>query len=96
MPSNDEAKQLLAAEAHRVATVWRALDLDGDDCLSAEEIAAAPESLRALDANGDGQLTIDEIGGPFRWPGGERRSIFFLKTALQLIFKSKYEVFKRK
>ena len=74
MVSNDEAKQLLAGEAHRAATVWRALDLDGDDRLSAEEIAAAPESLRALDANGDGQLTVDEIGGPFRWPGGERRS----------------------
>ncbi len=73
-PTDHEAKQLLGEEARRVGTLWRALDLDGDDVLSAEEIAAASDSLRALDTDGDGQLTVDDIGGPFRWPGGERRS----------------------
>lgn len=72
--TDTEAKRILGAEARRVGTLWRALDLDGDEVLSAEEIDAAPESLRTLDVNGDGQLTIDEIGGPLRWPGGERRS----------------------
>ncbi|NNC80561.1 MAG: hypothetical protein HKN94_10460 [Acidimicrobiales bacterium] len=72
--TDDEAKAVLADEARRVATVWRALDLDGDDMLSAAEIDGAAGALLALNTNGDGQLTIDEIGGPFRWPGGERRS----------------------
>lgn len=72
--SDDEARAILADQARRVATLWRALDLDGDDVLSSDEIDRAPESLRVLDADGDGRLTVDEIGGPFRWPGGERRS----------------------
>lgn len=72
--NDDEAKAILADEARRVGAVWRALDLDGDGILSAEEIDAAPTSLRALDANGDGMLTTDELGGPFRYPGGERTS----------------------
>jgi len=72
--NDDEAKAILAEEARRVATLWRALDRDGDDELSTDEIERATESLLALDANGDGQLTVDEIGGPFRWPGGQRRS----------------------
>ena len=72
--SDAEAKALLQDEAYRVATVWRALDRDGDDVLSAEEIASASTALLALDISGDGRLTVDEIGGPFRWPGGERRS----------------------
>ncbi len=72
--TNDEAKAILGAEARRVGTIWRALDRDGDDVLSSEEIAAASESLQALDLNRDGELCADEIGGPFRWPGGERRS----------------------
>ena len=72
--SDAEAKAILDEEAHRVGTVWRALDLDGDGIISAEEIDAAPASLRALDANGDGMLTADELGGPFRYPGGQRSS----------------------
>ena len=72
--TDEQAQSILAEEAQRVATLWRALDLDGDDELSAAEIDDASASLLALDHNGDGQLTIDEIGGPFRWPGGERRS----------------------
>ncbi|MGI9595101.1 MAG: aryl-sulfate sulfotransferase [Acidimicrobiales bacterium] len=72
--TNEAAAAILADDAHRLATVWRALDGDGDDVLSAAEIANASASLLALDTNGDGQLTVEEIGGPFRWPGGERRS----------------------
>lgn len=41
--------------------VLQALDLDHDGKLSAEEIAAAPASLRSLDRNGDGELTPDEM-----------------------------------
>ena len=72
--SDEDAQAILAEEAHRVGTVWRALDLDGDGIISAAEIDAASESLRALDANGDGMLTADEVGGPFRYPDGPRSS----------------------
>lgn len=72
--TDDEARKILADQMHRVGTLWRALDLDGDDILSAEEIDRAASSLLALDADGDGQLTVSDIGGPFRWPGEERRS----------------------
>jgi Ca2+-binding EF-hand superfamily protein len=41
--------------------VLQALDTDHDGKLSADEIAAAPQSLLTLDRNGDGQLTSDEI-----------------------------------
>ena len=41
--------------------VLQALDLDRDGKLSAQEIQAAPASLRSLDRNGDGQLTPDEL-----------------------------------
>ena len=37
------------------------LDADGDNELSAEEIAASPAVLASLDANGDGELTVDEF-----------------------------------
>jgi hypothetical protein len=37
------------------------LDIDGDDELSAEEIAGSPAVLESLDANGDGELTADEF-----------------------------------
>ena len=43
-----------------------AINKDGDDKISAEEIEAAPESLKSLDKNGDGEITADEmrpIGG---------------------------------
>ncbi len=48
-----------------------ALDKDHDGVLSAEEIAAASESLKKLDKNGDGKLDEDEMhpaGGPGRPP----------------------------
>src|SRR5205823_950860 len=41
--------------------LFAALDKDGDGALSADEIAAAPASLKTLDANGDGILTIEEV-----------------------------------
>lgn len=41
--------------------LFAALDLDGDGVLSAEEIAAAPASLKKLDTNGDGSLTLEEV-----------------------------------
>ncbi len=48
--------------------IIRALDVDGDGILSAEEIANAPAILKTLDKNGDGKLTPDEyLGGR---PGG--------------------------
>jgi hypothetical protein len=46
-----------------------ALDLDHDGSLSADEIKAAPASLRSLDANKDGKLTDDEVMPAF---GGRR------------------------
>lgn len=41
--------------------LFAALDQDGDGGLSADEIAAAPASLKKLDANGDGILPLEEI-----------------------------------
>jgi len=40
---------------------FSALNKDGDDQLSAEEIEAASEALLTLDKNGDGELTADEL-----------------------------------
>jgi hypothetical protein len=41
--------------------IVKALDLDKDRFLSADEIEAAPGSLAALDKNGDGAITKDEL-----------------------------------
>lgn len=41
-----------------------ALDTNHDGVLSADEIAAAPQSLLRLDRNGDGSLTPDELQPP--------------------------------
>ncbi|MFN7989644.1 MAG: hypothetical protein U0529_19380 [Thermoanaerobaculia bacterium] len=58
-----------------------ALDTDGDEVLSAAEIANAPAALKKLDTNGDGQLTMDELrpkrpddGGPAGGPKAPDRS----------------------
>ncbi|MCU0750392.1 MAG: hypothetical protein MUF13_12680 [Akkermansiaceae bacterium] len=54
-----------------------ALDTDKDGALSAEEIAAAPESLAKLDKNGDGKLDRGELFPPppkgQRPPRGQRQ-----------------------
>jgi Ca2+-binding EF-hand superfamily protein len=41
--------------------LFAALDQDGDGALSADEIAAAPVSLKKLDANGDGSVAFEEV-----------------------------------
>ncbi|QDT31736.1 EF-hand domain-containing protein [Thalassoglobus polymorphus] len=41
--------------------VMAALDADGDQTISAEEILSAAAALNALDQNGDGKLTSDEV-----------------------------------
>ena len=56
----------------RLDPILAALDANGDGVISAEELAAAPQSLKKLDANGDGQLSADEVRlntGPGRGPG---------------------------
>ncbi len=49
--------------------LFGALDLNGDGTLSADEIAAAPASLRKLDTNGDGVVSFAEIFGAGRGRG---------------------------
>jgi Ca2+-binding EF-hand superfamily protein len=49
--------------------LFSALDLNGDGTISADEIAAAPASLRKLDTNGDGVLSFAEIFGAGRGRG---------------------------
>ncbi|MCW1887596.1 hypothetical protein OKA04_22860 [Luteolibacter flavescens] len=46
---------------HPPQPIFEALNTDGDDKLSAEEIKAASESLLTLDADGDGALSKDEL-----------------------------------
>ncbi len=52
--------------------VIRALDVDRDHTLSAEEIKNAPEELLTLDKNKDGKLTEDEFVGPPPGAGNRR------------------------
>jgi hypothetical protein len=54
------AEQLSPARSPLLA----AFDVDGDNVLSAAEIANAARVLRSLDANGDGILTADEFPRP--------------------------------
>lgn len=48
----------------RVNPLMRALDLDQDGDLSAEEIERASTSLKSLDKNGDGKLAAEELRPP--------------------------------
>jgi hypothetical protein len=41
--------------------IMKALDLNGDGTIDADEIAKAPESLKTIDKNGDGTLSSDEL-----------------------------------
>jgi hypothetical protein len=50
--------------------IVRALDMNGDGLIDAEELANAPAALRKLDRNGDGKLTPDEYRGGDFPPGG--------------------------
>lgn len=53
--------------------IMRALDVNGDGTISAEEIADASKNLKKLDRDGDGQLTLAELrpaGGPPGAAGG--------------------------
>ena len=44
--------------------ILKALDVNGDGVIDANEIANAPAALKTLDKNGDGKLTRDEFIGP--------------------------------
>jgi hypothetical protein len=48
--------------------IVKALDVNGDGVIDANEIANAPAELRTLDKNGDGQLTRDEYLGRHHRP----------------------------
>ena len=51
--------------------IIRALDVNGDGVIDADEIANAVKVLKSLDKNGDGKLTRDEYLGPRpKGPGG--------------------------
>jgi hypothetical protein len=49
--------------------LMEALDTNKDGKLSADEIKAAPQSLKKLDRNKDGKLSAEEIGWPPAFPG---------------------------
>ncbi len=50
--------------AGRKPAIVKALDMNGDGVIDANEIANAPAALKALDKNGDGKLTPNEFIGP--------------------------------
>ena len=60
--SEDDSRGLLELPA------FRALDMDDDGEISADEIEAAPGSLTALDGDGNGVLSDTELSGPLRGP----------------------------
>ena len=49
-----------------------ALDTDGNQELSSEEIRYASKSLSALDTNGDGKVSREDMGPPGGGPGGQQ------------------------
>jgi len=70
-----------------VSPLMRALDLDGNGELSAEEIAKASESLKKLDKNGDGTISRDELRPQFAGRG--RRGGMDLAARLMSFDKNK-------
>ena len=59
-----------------VPAIVRALDVNHDGVIDADEIANASAELKTLDKNGDGKLTPDEFMGPRpqRGPNGGKDS----------------------
>jgi Ca2+-binding EF-hand superfamily protein len=57
----------------RLDPILAALNTDGDDVISAEELTNAPASLKKLDKNGDGKLTEDEVRINMPGRGGRGR-----------------------
>lgn len=72
--TDDQAKKILQTMRWQAATLFRALDTDGDGFLSPDEIDAAPDVLRRLTQNPDGCLHEADFGGPTDIPGMARRS----------------------
>ena len=62
-PTNDIKPPSRAKVTERISRVQRAIDVDGDRVLSAEEIAVASDILSSMDKNNDGALTPDETHG---------------------------------
>lgn len=59
-PAGQDTKGPKAPERPR-PPLDTALDEDGDEIISAAELAKAPLLLKKLDVNGDGKLTADEL-----------------------------------
>lgn len=59
-PNGDKPQREPRPPGHMPMPFLHALDTDEDGILSADEIKAAPDSLKKLDKNQDGQLTRDE------------------------------------
>ena len=71
LPPKKEHNPFAPKPLRRPAPVIRALDVDQDGKLSAEELKNATESLLTLDENGDGELTGEEMFPPPPVEGGD-------------------------
>lgn len=60
-PPSDENKAESGDRPRVYSPILKALDLDGDTALSADEVAKAAESLKTLDKNADGSVAADEL-----------------------------------
>ena len=73
LPPKKEHNPFAPKPLRRPTPVIRALDVDQDGKLSAEELKNATESLLTLDTNGDGELTGDEMFSPPPADGGDQQ-----------------------